>query len=173
MERVNELSKTILAGLKKYKYAVLVLLLGIALMLLPFGKKEETTETEVQVETLSDEAYAQALEQRLEDMLCQVSGAGQVRVMLTLQTGSRTEYQTDTQISDSETQSQEERKTVILSEGSAYDKAAVSAVQYPRFQGALILCQGADQSTVRLDLVNAVAALTGLSSGQITVIKMK
>ena len=173
MERVNKLSKTILAGLKKYKYAVLVLLLGIALMLLPFGKKEETTETEVQVETLSDEAYAQALEQRLEDMLCQVSGAGQVRVMLTLQTGSRTEYQTDTQISDSETQSQEERKTVILSEGSAYDKAAVSAVQYPRFQGALILCQGADQSTVRLSLVNAVAALTGLSSGQITVIKMK
>ena len=173
MERVNELPKKILAGLKKYKYAVLVLLLGIALMLLPFGKKEETTETEVQVETLSDEAYAQALEQRLEDMLCQVSGAGQVRVMLTLQTGSRTEYQTDTQISDSETQSQEERKTVILSEGSAYDKAAVSAVQYPRFQGALILCQGADQSTVRLSLVNAVAALTGLGSGQITVIKMK
>ena len=173
MEQVNELPKKILAGLKKYKYAVLVLLLGIALMLLPFGKKEETTETEVQVETLSDEAYAQALEQRLEDMLCQVSGAGQVRVMLTLQTGSRTEYQTDTQISDSETQSQEERKTVILSEGSAYDKAAVSAVQYPRFQGALILCQGADQSTVRLSLVNAVAALTGLSSGQITVIKMK
>ena len=173
MERVNELPKKILAGLKKYKYAVLILLLGIALMLLPFGKKEETTETEVQVETLSDEAYAQTLEQRLEDMLCQVSGAGQVRVMLTLQTGSRTEYQTDTQISDSETQSQEERKTVILSEGSAYDKAAVSAVQYPRFQGALILCQGADQSTVRLSLVNAVAALTGLSSGQITVIKMK
>ena len=173
MERVNKLSKTILAGLKKYKYAVLVLLLGVALMLLPFGKKEEAPEAEVQEDTLTDEAYAQTLEQRLEDMLCQVSGAGQVRVMLTLQTGSRTEYQTDTQISDSETQSQEERKTVILSEGSAYDKAAVSAVQYPRFQGALILCQGADQSTVRLSLVNAVAALTGLSSGQITVIKMK
>ena len=173
MERGNKLSKTILAGLKKYKYAVLVLLLGIALMLLPFGKKEEAPEAEVQEDTLTDEAYAQALEQRLEDMLCQVSGAGQVRVMLTLQTGSRTEYQPDTQISDSETQSQEERKTVILSEGSAYDKAAVSAVQYPRFQGALILCQGADQSTGRLSLVNAVAALTGLSSGQITVIKMK
>ena len=173
MEWVNKLSKTILAGLKKYKYAVLVLLLGIALMLLPFGKKEEAPEAEVQEDTLTDEAYAQALEQRLEDTLCQVSGAGQVRVMLTMQTGSRTEYQTDTQISNSETQSQEERKTVILSEGSAYDKAAVSAVQYPRFQGALILCQGADQSTVRLSLVNAVAALTGLSSGQITVIKMK
>ena len=173
MERVNKLSKTILAGLKKYKYAVLVLLLGVALMLLPFGKKEEAPEADVQEEHVTDEAYAMALEQRLEDMLCQVSGAGQVRVMLTMQTGSRTEYQTDTQISNSETQSQEERKTVILSEGSAYDKAAVSAVQYPRFQGALILCQGADQSTVRLDLVNAVAALTGLSSGQITVIKMK
>lgn len=173
MERVNELPKRILAGLKKYKYAVLVLLLGVALMLLPFGKKEEAPEADVQEEPVTDEAYAQALEQRLEDMLCQVSGAGQVRVMLTLMTGSRTEYQTDTQISDSGTQSQEERKTVILSEGSAYDKAAVSAVQYPRFQGALILCQGADQSTVRLALVNAVVALTGLSSGQITVIKMK
>ena len=67
MERVNELPKKILAGLKKYKYAVLILLLGIALMLLPFGKKEEAPEAEVQEDTLTDEAYAQALEQRLED----------------------------------------------------------------------------------------------------------
>ena len=61
---------------------------------------------------------------------------------------------------------------MILSEGSAYDKAAVSAVRYPQFQGAVVVCQGADRPSVRLDIINAVSALTGLGSDRITVVKM-
>ena len=117
------------------------------------------------------------MEQRLTDMLSKIDGAGRVEVMLTLRTGSRTRFQTDTQTSEDtgaeESRRSEERKTVILSEGSAYDKAAVSAVDYPLFQGALIVSEGADTASVRLALTQAVAALTGLSSDQITVVKMK
>lgn len=39
--------------------------------------------------------------------------------------------------------------------------------------GAVVVCQGADQPSVRLDVTNAVAAYTGLGSDQISVIKMK
>ena len=39
--------------------------------------------------------------------------------------------------------------------------------------GAVVVCQGADQPYVRLDVTNAVAAYTGLGSDQISVIKMK
>lgn len=39
--------------------------------------------------------------------------------------------------------------------------------------GAVVVCQGADQSSVRLDVTNAVAAYTGLGSDKISVIKMK
>lgn len=173
MEQLSDLSKKLLTGLKKYKYAVLVLALGIALLLLPFGgEDEQPPQTAAQAE-LSDETYTAQMEQRLSDMLMQIDGAGYVKVMLTLKRGSRTDYQTDKQSSKGDSQQSEEQKTVILSEGSAYDKAAVSSVEYPQFQGALIISEGADTAAVKLDLIQAVAAITGLSSDCITVVKMK
>ena len=138
--------KKLWQGLKKYRYAALVLLLGLALLLLPGGKK--TTQKSN-------------------------AAAGQVSVMLTLETGERVEYQTDVQASSDGAQSSESRKTVILSEGSSYDKAAVAATTYPRFQGALIVCEGADSAAVRLRLLEAVSAVTGLSTDRITVVKMR
>ncbi len=175
MDKWRDFPKKLVEVLKKYKFAVLILLLGIALLLIPSGEKEKT-EASVQVESsLSDEEYAGQMEARIQQMLSQIQGAGQVQVMLTLQRGSRTEYQTDLQLSENEENKQysEERKTVILSEGSAYDKPAVSAVEYPEFLGALIICQGAEKAEVKLSIVQAVSALTGLSSDRITVVKMK
>lgn len=177
MAKLNELPQKLIAILKKYKYAALVFMIGIAILLLPIGKSAKKSEEAPITEERSDDAYVSELEIRLASLLSQIKGAGNVQVMLTLQVGSRTEYQTDTQVSSdtgsSENRRNEERKTVILSEGSAYDKAAVSAVQYPLFQGALIVSEGADLPSVRLDLIHAVAALTGLNSSQITVVKLK
>lgn len=162
--------KKLWQGLKKYRYAALVLLLGLALLLLPGGKmtrKSAAAPTTVQTD------YAAETERRLTQMLQQIAGAGQVSVMLTLETGERVEYQTDVQASSDGAQSSESRKTVILSEGSSYDKAAVAATTYPRFQGALIVCEGADSAAVRLRLLEAVSAVTGLSTDRITVVKMR
>ena len=168
MGKINP--KKLWQGLKKYRYAALVLLLGLALLLLPGGKKaQKSTAPSAAVQT----DYAAETEQRLTQMLQQIAGAGQVSVMLTLETGERVEYQTDVQTSSDEAQRSESRKTVILSEGNSYDKAAVAATTYPRFQGALIVCEGADSAAVRLRLLEAVSAVTGLSTDRITVVKMR
>lgn len=175
----NDWGKKLTAGLKKYKYAALVLALGIALLLIPFGngkKKagQQTTEEPVKAET---QDYAQEMEARLTKMLLQINGAGRVSVMLTLQKGAQTQYQSDVKTTSEQTgsgtQTSEERKTVILSEGSAYDEAAISSVVYPQFQGALIVSDGADNAAVRWSIVSAVSALTGLGTDRITVVKMK
>lgn len=157
-----------LSLIKKYKYVAIVLLVGLALLVMPTGKEEKT----VPVTQNTDEEYIEKIEARLCDMLGRINGAGQVRLMLTPQYGSRTEYHSDLHTEQDENSTSEDRKTVILSTGSAYDKAAVSAVRYPQFQGALVVCQGADDPAVRLDIVNAVSALTGLGSDRITVVKM-
>lgn len=177
MERVNQLPQKILQFYKKNKLVLLMVVIGIALLLIPSSGKKEQKPEKVQQSALSDEDYADNMEKKLEELLSMVEGAGQVRVMLTLQIGSRTQYHSDVQTTTDKggenNQTSEERKTVILSEGSAYDKAAISAVEYPQFQGALVLCEGAGRSAVKLNLINAVSALTGLSSSQITVVKMK
>ena len=64
----------------KYKYPILVVLVGMALLLLP-GR--ETEEPAVPVQAVAEES----LEQRLEALLAQIEGAGAVRVLLTVDTG--------------------------------------------------------------------------------------
>lgn len=176
MKPMAEAAQRVLAALKQYKFVVLVLLLGVALLLLPSKSKAsaETTADTPPSQSTGDEAYRLALEERLAAVLSEMTGAGRVTVLLTLRTGTQTVFQTDTSITtDAAERSSEERKTVILSRGSAYDEAAASAVEYPQFQGAVVVCEGADDPAVKLGVVNAVSALTGLSSSRITVLKMK
>ena len=105
MAHLNDLGGRLAKMLKKYKYAALVLLLGIALLLLPSGKsKKEVQESKTVSAELDDDGYAALTEQRLTQMLSQIDGAGRVEVMLTLRTGGRTRYQTDTQLSESTTE---------------------------------------------------------------------
>ena len=44
---------------------------------------------------------------------------------------------------------------------------------YPEYLGALIVAEGAGNAETKLKLTQAVAALTGLSTEKITVVKMK
>ena len=72
------------ALLKKYRYFLLVLLVGLMLMCLPErgeGADETAAVTASPVEDIS-------MEQRLEEILGQIRGAGRVRVMLTEETGA-------------------------------------------------------------------------------------
>jgi membrane peptidoglycan carboxypeptidase len=48
-----------------------------------------------------------------------------------------------------------------------------NGVDWPRFTGALIVCEGAGNASVRLALTQAVASLTGLTADRITVVKGK
>ena len=167
------------AGLERWKYPTLILLLGVALVLWPARSKSEDT---VQVresepaQTVSEEdaaVYRQRTERELESVLSQIDGAGRVRVMLTLRTGPETRYQTDRSVTErsegDRTDRSSEEKTVILDRGSAYHEPAVVTTAYPAFQGALILAEGGGDPKLRLELSAAVAALLGLSYAMPTV----
>lgn len=170
MSKLTELT----GKLGKFKYPVLVLLLGLLLMLLPGRSgQDETPEPTQEAETLS----LAVEEARLSDLLSKIQGAGKVEVMLSLRTGQRTEYQTDTQLQTetggAEELRRQEDSTVLYGAGSGSQQALVRHVEAPQYLGALVVCQGADDPTVRLDLVQAVSSVTGLGADQITVVKMR
>ena len=153
--------KDIRAVLKKYRGAVLVLLCGIALMCLP--RQQETKKSAVPEEQ-------QTLEQALEKILSQVSGAGEVRVLLSGQLSETKRYQTD----DTQSGSGELRQeTVILTGENRVQTALVRQTEAATYRGAIVVCQGAENPKVALSVVQAVAAVTGLSTNRITVLKMK
>lgn len=153
--------KDIRAVVKKYRGAVLVLLCGIALMCLP--RQQETKKAAVPEEQ-------QTLEQALEKILSQVSGAGEVRVLLSGQLSETKRYQTD----DTQSGSGELRQeTVILTGENRVQTALVRQTEAATYRGAIVVCQGAENPKVALSVVQAVAAVTGLSTNRITVLKMK
>ena len=113
------------------------------------------------------------LETRLETILCRMNGVGDVEVLLTLETGTSYQYQTDVQTHTKQEDAEVQKETVLASDGSGKQVPITVRTTYPTYQGALILCQGADSAAVRLDVTNAVSDLTGLGSDRISVIKMK
>ena len=164
--------------LSRYKYVLLVLLIGVGLLLWPSSSEKES-EPAPQAETGQSQDQSQELlemQQRLEQVLSQIDGAGEVRVMLTLKTGTEYLYQTDQTDDHSagETeQNSQSTETVLASDGSSQQKPLIRQTICPTYQGALVVSQGADSAEVKLHLVNAVASLTGLPTDQITVVKMK
>lgn len=150
-------------AIKKYRYVLLVVLAGIILMALPEGK-EEQAEPEQTVE-----ASQPCLQEALANILSQIAGAGKVKVLLTEAAGEQTIYQTDEDYAGSDIR----RQTVLVSNTSREETGLVKQVNPPTYQGAIVLCQGADSARVRLSIVEAVSNATGLSTNKISVLKMK
>ena len=151
----------------KYKYPILVVLVGLGLMLLPTQPGQSSAEPPTETSPAPD------LEQRLETILGQIDGAGQVLVLLTEDSGSETLYQTDSQSDSDGTGSSRTDDTVLVEDSARTETGLVRQTLAPKYRGAVILCQGADQPRVCLAIVEAVRCVTGLRADQISVQKMK
>jgi len=152
-----------LESLKKYRFVLLAMLIGICLMALP-EEKQEPSDTNIQdVQNPTD------LADDLGRLLSKVTGAGTVEVLLTQKEGERTVYQND----ESKNGEDIRKNTVLVTDSNRTETGLVRQVNPPIYRGAVVLCQGADQAQVRLAIVEAVMRATGLSSDMITVLKMK
>ncbi len=162
----------------KYKYVLLVCLAGLVLAAWPAGRTDGAGPKAQAAPALclpETETLARSLEKTLEDM----EGVGRLRVMLTVKSSCRSVYAYDLKTnessrmgSDSTERSAEKQQNMVFSEGSAQTPVMVRT-DGPQYQGAVIVCDGADSAAVRLALTEAVRALTGISSDCISIVKMK
>lgn len=153
--------------IKKYRYVFLVVLIGIFLMMLPEESDSKTTEKEI------TETKEVNLETSLEDILTKIEGAGKVSVLLTQSQGEEIVYQQNEDSSNSLETSDIRLETVIITDSNRDEAGLIQRVNAPKYQGAIIVCQGADRAVIRLAIIEAVSKVTGLTSNQISVLKMK
>ena len=149
--------------IKQYKFVALVLLAGLLLMLLPDAPEEKAAPAEVRQE------QQETLQDQLGDLLSHMQGAGKVRVLLTVGSGAEIVYQTDKNVRSDGQQSD----TVLVTDSQRSQTGLIRQVNPPEYLGAVVLCQGADNPSVKLSVVEAVSKATGLSTDRITVLKMK
>jgi len=171
MDRNGKIAE-FLHTLSRYRYAAVAVLLGVVLMLLPSEKAEQETS-----KTTAEAFDRAALQQEMEQILSQIDGVGKLKLMLTVSGGAEVELAHDeSQEQKSRQDSSDEftakSETVVLGSG-ANAQVVVTANRYPDFVGALVVCEGADSAAVRLQLTQAVSALTGLSSDKISIVRGK
>ena len=156
---------------EKGKFALPVLGLGVLLLLWPSGAGE--TKSTTSPETTAEETMAQQ-QKEMERILARIEGAGELHLMLTLESDGERTLAEDTEEtlggSQDAPESQSRRETVVLSV-SGGEEVVVTRRESPVYRGALVVCQGADRAEVKLAVTQAVAALTGLGADRITVVK--
>lgn len=156
---------------EKGKFALPVLGLGVLLLLWPSGTGE--TKSTTSPETTAEETMAQQ-QKEMERILVRIEGAGELHLMLTLESDGERTLAEDTEEtlggSQDAPESQSRRETVVLSV-SGGEEVVVTRRESPVYRGALVVCQGADRAEVKLAVTQAVAALTGLGADRITVVK--
>ena len=163
LDRLVQLGK---ASWQRYRLVWLVILAGLVLLMLPLGGGEKEVLAESPVQSDFDLAGTEA---RLAEALSKIKGAGEVTVVLTVANGPRQVLAQD--VEEKGEGGEERRETVVLSKGSQ-ETVTVQEV-YPRYQGALLVCPGGDDPTVRLQLTEAMSALTGLGADKISISKGK
>lgn len=156
--------------LRKYKYACVVALAGVLLMVLPDTKKEISN---IQENEITENIKVDTVEEQLEQILGYIKGAGQVKVMLAQATGESTLYQTDKTLSRNDSAEDSKVQTVLITDSERNETGLIYQINPPSYLGAVIIAQGADDPCVRLAIVEAVMDITGLGADKISVLTMQ
>lgn len=155
---------------KKNSILILIffLILGLSLVFLS-GEKEDAESLNSDI-GFDEEEYEINLEKRLKKIVEEISGVGEVNVMVTLEGSAFYSYATDTTQDMKKEGDSKRESTVVLSTGSSSTKeAVVSGYTLPKVKGAAVVCSGNISTTVRAKVISVVSAALGISSARICV----
>lgn len=161
-----ELAQRWKGALGKYQYVLLVLAAGVALLLLPTGGRRDSPSQPGPPAEAQEAFDLDAFEKKLAQTLSQVKGAGEAEVVLTLDGGSRQVLAQDRERDGGGGASS---TVVTVGQGSGSQGVVPLQTLAPNFRGALVVCPGGGDPSVRLALIGAVSALTGLGADRITI----
>ena len=163
---LSQLKKKCTFYLGKYKFVLLILCLGLIFIFLPTGSSGKTAAEPIKQH--KDESYIS--QEELAEILSKIEGAGRVEVMLSVASSSKTDYQSD---KDGSASASERSTTVTISDSDRNETGLITKTDAPVYRGAIIVCDGANNPSVQLSVINAVSNITGLGTNQISVLKMK
>ena len=175
MEKRENPWKKALGALSAYKYVLLVVLAGVAVLLWPEGDGGGGDPPAAQTAAPA-EADLEALRAEMEEILSAIDGVGDLRLMLTLEDDGERKLAGDSSLrysgpTASPEDYERQSETVVLSRSGSSQEVVVIREVSPSFRGALVVCGGGDVASVRLAVIEAVSALTGLGTDKISVVK--
>ncbi len=169
--------KSIFSGNNLKNLIIFAGIIGIALIFLSsfMGRKNDETEAPVSETKTTAESYAQKLEDDLGKIISNIDGAGKTNILITIDREIENVYQTDTDAtakSDSEGSQQNNKSStvVIRSKNSTEEPIKVTEIM-PKIKGVLVVCEGADSSVVKQNIIDSVRTVLGVASSRVSVQK--
>lgn len=145
--------------------------------------KEESSYKQLAT-TVSSVSTKTDLEQKLEDILSKIDGVGKVSVLITYSQSSEviamyneTSKSSFTEEEDSEggkrkIDETDSTKEIIYTQENGVNVPVTQKVVNPVIEGAIITAVGANNATVKTNIIQAVEAVTGLPTHKIQVFEM-
>ena len=176
-------------GKVKKDQLLIVFLVGILLLVIsiPAGtKKTLANSSKSSVGTTKQGEYTAYMEERLERILSQIDGAGQVQVMITWKSDGEKVVEKDRKsneenVSEQDSQggsrttsSHDTQETTVYNSGSStsgVQEPYVSKELSPQAQGVIVIAPGGDDAVVVKNITEAVQALFEIDTHKIRIMK--
>ena len=121
--------------------------------------------------------YANALEKKIINVVSKIDGAGSVTAMLTLESSleivyaeSTNEKNNSTVTGGSTTTSTNSSSETIIIKNNGDNSPLVVKEILPKIKGVVIVCEGAKDVKLKMEIIQAVKALLGIPSDNIQVL---
>lgn len=154
-----------LKGIKNIEIAIALILSAVVLMVF-FGSFGSNSTKEAN-SSYSFAEYVDNLENKIKSVISKIDGAGDCEVAISFVGGIEQEYVFSKE-SETNGSSVSEKTVLTLVSG----KPVVLREKMPEVQGVVIVADGADMPSVRLEIIKAVQALLKVPNGNIEVFKM-
>ncbi len=160
--------------LKKIKHIEIYLTVGFAIIIIAIylstlggGKKTESQDsTENQQNFSSSVEYVDYLENKLESVLASVRGAGQVNVVITLDSGFEYVYASKEETKTSADGGKVTTSQLIMVDG----KPVLEKEIYPTIKGIVVTSSGAENVSVKMNLLTALQTVVNVPNQNITIL---
>lgn len=154
--------------------AILVAIVLVFIILFINNTEEKTkmpvnAETTTAVSVLSINDIQSEIEKQLEEMIKNVHGAGNVRVMVSLSSSGEYIYAENSKKENNGDKQLQDNEIVIYESDNGSDEGLIVSVKSPEISGVAVVCDGGNSSVVRSEITELVTSLFGIGADRVYV----
>ena len=147
------------------KKTIIYILGAVGLLLLAGTSFVKDKAVPIEDKNTENSNYCKELEERLEEILPEIAGVGNVNVMITAENYGEVEFAKD--------QKNNSNETVVLNMKGGGEDAKIVEEKYPKIKGVIIVADGGKSDRVKNEITEAICALLGVEPHKIKVFERK
>ncbi len=174
MDDFKKRFKILYEKIKKVKHIEIYLAVGLAVIiaiiyfisLKPASSNSQVTEDDnLSINISSSQEYVANLENKLESVLAKVKGTGEVSVIVTLEKGFEYVYATEEEVRTTSDGTTVTTTNVVMVDG---EPILIEEI-YPVIGGIVVVAQGADNVSVKMNMISIIQTITNIESSKINI----